>query len=122
MHACMPYCSVIFCNFTLCNSSLSMEFPSQEHWSGLPFSSPGDRPDPGIKPMSPVSPALQANSLPTEPLGKSPNNILTPKTNQRINILTCLIPVFFPSVFLVCLFYFFPSIYNRIMHRHPRIM
>ena len=122
MHACMPYCSVIFCNFTLCSSSLSMGFPSQEYWSGLPFSSPGDRPDPGIKPMSPVSPALQANSLPTEPLGKSQNNILTPKTNQRINILICFIPVFFPSVFLVCLFYFFPYIYNCVMHRHPIIM
>ena len=103
----MPYCSVIFCNFYLCSSSLSMGFPSQEYWNGLPFSSPGDRPDPGIKPMSPVSPVtLQANSLPTEPLGKSQNNILTPKTNQRINILICFIPVFFPSVFLVCLFYF----------------
>ena len=35
----------------------------QEHWSGLPFPSPGDLPDPGIKPGSP---ALQADSLPTE--------------------------------------------------------
>ena len=40
---------------------LSMEFPRQEYWTGLPFSSPGDLPDPGIKP---VSPALQADSLP----------------------------------------------------------
>ena len=30
----------------------------QEYWSGLPFPSPGDLPDPGIKPASPVSPAL----------------------------------------------------------------
>ena len=36
-------------------------FPRQEYWSGLPFPSPGDLPDPGIKSMSP---ALQANSLP----------------------------------------------------------
>ena len=34
----------------------------QEYWSGLPFPSPGDRPNPGIKPGSP---ALQADSLPT---------------------------------------------------------
>ena len=35
------------------------------------FLSPGDLPDPGIEPMSPVSPALQADSLPAEPSGKS---------------------------------------------------
>ena len=47
---------------------LSMEFPKQEHWSGLPFPSPADLPDPGIKFGSP---ALQANSLLTEPPRKS---------------------------------------------------
>ena len=41
-------------------------YPRQEYWSGLPFPSPGDVPDQGIEPKSPVSPALQANSLPTE--------------------------------------------------------
>ena len=41
-----------------------MGFSRQEYWSGLPFPSPGDLPDPGIKPASPMSPALQANSLP----------------------------------------------------------
>ena len=45
----------------------SMGFSRQEYWSGLPFPSPGDIPDPGIKP---VSPALQADSLPSEPPGK----------------------------------------------------
>ena len=44
-----------------------MEFSREEYWSGLPFPSPGDLLDPGIKP--PRSPALQADSLPTEPLG-----------------------------------------------------
>ena len=44
-----------------------MEFSRQEHWSGQPFLSPGDLPDPGIKSGSP---ALQADSLPTEPPGK----------------------------------------------------
>jgi len=43
-----------------------MEFPRQEYWSGLPLPSPGDFPDPGIKPPSP---ALQADSLPSEPQG-----------------------------------------------------
>ena len=37
---------------------LSTEFSRQEYWSGLPFPSPGDLPDPGIKPMSLMSPAL----------------------------------------------------------------
>ena len=45
---------------------LSMEFSRQEYWSGLLFPSPGDVPNPGIEPRSP---ALQADSLPTEPPG-----------------------------------------------------
>ena len=48
---------------------LSMEFSRQEYWSGLPFPSPGDLPDPGIEPRSP---ALQVDSLPTELPGKCP--------------------------------------------------
>ena len=40
-----------------------MEFSRQEYWSGLPFPSPGTLPDPGVEPGSP---ALQADSLPTE--------------------------------------------------------
>ena len=44
-----------------------MEFPRREYWSGLPFPPPGDLPDPGIKPESP---ALQADTLPSEPPGK----------------------------------------------------
>ena len=42
---------------------LSMEFPRQEYWSGSPCPSPGYLSNPGIAPMSPASPALQANSL-----------------------------------------------------------
>ena len=42
-----------------CQAPLSMDFSRQEYWSGLPCSSPGDLPDPGIKPWSP---ALQADS------------------------------------------------------------
>ena len=44
----------------------SMEFSRQEYWSGLPFPS-GDLPDPEVKP---VSPALQADSLPSESPGE----------------------------------------------------
>ena len=68
------YCSVAKSCPTLCNpmdctcqAPLSMEFSRQEYWSGLPFPSPGDFPDPGIEPESPT---LQADSLPSEPPGK----------------------------------------------------
>ena len=45
----------------------SMGFSRQEYWSGLPFPSPGDLPDPGIEPRSPT---LQADALTSEPPGK----------------------------------------------------
>ena len=44
----------------------SMEFSRQQYWSGVPFPSPGDLPDPGIEPRSP---ALRADTLPSEPPG-----------------------------------------------------
>ena len=49
--------------------ALSMGFSRQEYWSGLPFPSPGDLPNPGIEPWYP---ALQADALPSELPGKSP--------------------------------------------------
>ena len=49
-------------------AALSVGFPRQEYWSRLPFPSPGDLPNPGIEPGSP---ALQADSIATEPPGKS---------------------------------------------------
>ena len=45
----------------------SMGFSRQEYWSGVPFPSPGDLPNPGIKPGSP---AFQADALTSEPPGK----------------------------------------------------
>ena len=42
---------------------LSMEFSRQEYWSGMPFPSPGDIPNPGIELVSLVPPVLQADSL-----------------------------------------------------------
>ena len=56
---------------------LSLVFSRQEYWSGLPCPPPGDLPNPGIKPASPASPALQADSLPTEPPW-DPGSILHP--------------------------------------------
>ena len=49
-----------------CQASPSMGFSWQEYWSGLPFPSPGDLPDPVIEPRSPI---LQADSLPSESPG-----------------------------------------------------
>ena len=60
----------LFCNLMDC-SALSREFFRQEYWNGLPFPPPGDLPNTGIKPRSPV---LQADFLPPEPQG-NPSHI-----------------------------------------------
>ena len=53
-----------------CQAPLSMGFSRQEYWSGLPFPSPGDLPNLGMEPRSPL---LQVDSLPAEPQGKPRN-------------------------------------------------
>ena len=50
-----------------CQAPLAIGFPRQEYWSGFPFPTPGDLPDPGIEPMSPVSPALVGGFFTTVP-------------------------------------------------------
>ena len=71
---------------------MSMRFSRQGYWSGLPFPSPRDLPNPGIEPESPV---LQANSLPTELQGKpihkyrrrkSRNNKSPESTKQKTSL------------------------------------
>ena len=59
-------CPTLVTSWTVaCQAPLSMRFPRQGYWSGLPFPSPGDLPDnPGIEPGSP---ALQVEALPSEP-------------------------------------------------------
>ena len=57
-----------------------MGFSRQEYWRGLPFSSPGDLPNPGIKPSFA---ALQADSLLSEPLGKLYGFRVDPKFSER---------------------------------------
>ena len=66
-------CPILAAPWTVARQApLSMGFSRQEYWSGLPFPSPGDLPDPGIKPGSPI---LQADSLPTELQGKVNNQL-----------------------------------------------
>ena len=58
-------CPTLFDPWTITHQApLSMGFPRQEYWNRLPFPSPGNLPDPGIEARSP---ALLANSLPSEP-------------------------------------------------------
>ena len=63
--SCLTVCNPMNCS--LPGSSVH-SILQQECWRGLPFPSPGDLPDPGIEPGSPV---FQADSLPSKPLGKA---------------------------------------------------
>ena len=58
---CLTLCDPMDCTY---QAPPSMGFSWQEYWSGVPFPSPGDLPDPGIEPRSP---ALQTDTLPSEP-------------------------------------------------------
>ena len=64
--SCLTLCDPMDCSLAY-QAPLSMDFSRKEYWNGLPFPSPEDHPDPGIKPGSP---ALEADSLPSEPPGK----------------------------------------------------
>ena len=66
-----------------CQAPLSMGFSRQEYWSGLPFSTPGDLPNPGIEP---ASPARQADSLPTVLPGFALNFTIFLETNIKGHI------------------------------------
>ena len=60
--SCLTLCDPMDCNLS---APLSMEFSRQEYWSGLPFPSPGDLPNPGIEPMTFISPALAGRFVTT---------------------------------------------------------
>ena len=64
---------------------LSMEFSRQEHWSGVPFPTPGDLPDPGIKHVSLASPAMAGRFFTTVPTGK-PRDFLAPSLTSVISL------------------------------------
>ena len=67
--SCPTLCNPIDCSLA-CQAPRSMGFSRQKYWSGLPFPSPGDFSDPGIKHESPVSPASAGRFFTTEPPGK----------------------------------------------------
>ena len=66
-----------------CQAPLSVGFSRQEYWSGLPFPSPGNLPDPGIEPSSPVSPSLAGRFFTTESPGKPPSVSYWDLNSQR---------------------------------------
>ena len=68
-----------------CQAPLSVEFSRQEYWSGLPFSSPGDLPNPGIEPGSP---AFQAFSLPGAARNDAPLCDISDTTDISISMNT----------------------------------
>ena len=76
-------------DYIACQAPLSMEFSKQEYWGGLPFPTPGDLPDPGIEPMSSVSPALAGRVFITAPPWKpyvyiTESLCCTPETNTTL--------------------------------------
>ena len=73
-----------------------MGFPGQEYWSGLLFPPPGDLPDPRIKPRSPMSLALQVDSLLTESCGKPSLHVHVIATGSYENRKRILIAYGFP--------------------------
>ena len=95
---CLTVCDPMDC---IHQAPLSMEFFRHEYWSGLPFPSPGDLSDPGIKPESP---SLQAYSLLSEPPGESQKFVLcylsilcpqnSPSKNTRVGSCSLLQGVF----------------------------
>ena len=72
MHA--QSCLTLFDPWTAAHQApLSMEFSRQDYWSGLPFPSPEDHPNPGIKPTSFASPALAGGFFTTSATWETPN-------------------------------------------------
>ena len=71
MHAITWSCPVLCdpINYVAHQASLSMEFSRQEYWSGLPFPSPGDLPNPRITPASLASPAVAGRFFTSAPPG-----------------------------------------------------
>ena len=73
VHVCLVMSDSFATPWTVaCQAPLFIGFPRQECWSGLPFASPGDLPDPGIEP---VSPALAGGFFTTGPPAKTKHRL-----------------------------------------------
>ena len=99
---CVSQSPLTLCN--LMNCPCVHGILQQEYWSGLPFPSPGDLPSPGIEPGSP---ALQVDSLPSEPLGKPVVSIYRYKicaySYLRSGcVYVCVKCIFFPPLVILC--------------------
>ena len=90
---CTPLCTVA------CQASLSMWLSRQEYWRGLPCPWPGDLPNPGIEPVSLLSPALAGGYLPLVPPVKS---LFSPMDALKF---FSLLPIFSRFICLILLFY-----------------
>ena len=111
-----------------CQAPLSMGFSRQEYWSGLPCPPPGNLPNPGIKPASPVTPALQTDSLPTEPPEKPPHTYILYFRfffiigyYKILYIISCAIQYILVVYFIesrVCLSDFFSMLYKGTYQSH----
>ena len=82
---------------------LSMGFSRQEYWSGLPFPSPRNLPDPGIEPESPE---LHADSVPSEPPGKHRQQCIY--ANVTLSTHSTPLPALV-SMFVLCLYFCFTN-------------
>ena len=86
-------CSVVVTPWTVaCQAPIPMEFSRQEYWSGLPFLTPENLPDPRIEPKSLASPSFAGGFLTTEPSGKPSKDDATTEL-----IPTCILCTYFLS-------------------------
>ena len=80
----LQFCLLLVTPWTVAlQAPLSLGFSRQEYWSGLPFPSPGYLPNPGIKPMSAVAPALQVDSSPLSHWGSPKGSVHTLIQNDK---------------------------------------
>ena len=77
VQSCLTLCDPM--NYSL-QAPLSMKISKQGYWSGLPFPTPGDLPNPGIEPTYPTAPAATGRFFTTEPPGKPMGSVVTPKS------------------------------------------
>ena len=83
-HPCPTFC---YPWTVACQAPLSIEFYRQGYWTGLPFPSPGDLPDPGIEPISLPSPVLAVRFFTTVPPRKSPYRCVpNTKNAQKMSV------------------------------------